>query len=58
MVNKDNTIKPRMSFDVNIGFYPGIVIGIRTYHDVGFTTHAFYLPLVSLHIVVENDFEE
>jgi len=47
-----------MSFEVNVGFYPGIVIGMRSYHDVGFTTHAFYLPLVSLHIVVENDFEE
>ena len=47
-----------MSFEVNVGFYPGVVVGIRTYHDVGFTTHVFYLPLVSLHVVVENDFEE
>ena len=47
-----------MSFEVNVGFYPGILIGLRSYHDIGFTTHSFYLPLVSLHVVVENDFKE
>ncbi len=42
-------------WDVSIGFYPGILFGIRTYHglteeDEYKISHVFYLPLIDLSI--------
>lgn len=44
--------------DVNIGFYPGVLIGLRTYNDYDAYTHAIYLPFFSIHIVVFKDLDK
>lgn len=46
------------SFDINVGFYPGVLLGIRTYRDIYDTTHALYLPFFSIHLVIFKDLEE
>tara|TARA_R110000824_G_scaffold245668_1_gene434738 strand:- start:235 stop:387 length:153 start_codon:yes stop_codon:yes gene_type:complete len=46
------------SFDINVGIYPGFLIGIRTYKDYDANTHAIYLPFFSIHIVVFKDTDE
>tara|TARA_R100000935_G_scaffold38950_1_gene60345 strand:- start:170 stop:322 length:153 start_codon:yes stop_codon:yes gene_type:complete len=46
------------SFDINVGIYPGFLIGMRTYKDVDSNTHAIYLPFFSIHIVVFKDIDE
>tara|TARA_R110002126_G_scaffold123320_2_gene265310 strand:+ start:162 stop:314 length:153 start_codon:yes stop_codon:yes gene_type:complete len=46
------------SFDINVGIYPGVLIGIRTYKDYDSNTHAIYLPFFSIHIVVFKDTDE
>tara|TARA_R100000742_G_C4262032_1_gene79841 strand:+ start:206 stop:355 length:150 start_codon:yes stop_codon:yes gene_type:complete len=40
-------------WDLSVGFYPGILIGMRTYHgrteDGEYkVSHVFYLPLIDL----------
>jgi hypothetical protein len=35
---------------VEIGFYPGILIGFRTYVEENYSTHVLYLPFVDLAI--------
>jgi len=35
---------------VSLGFYPGILIGARTYEEENQTTHVFYLPFIDLAI--------
>ena len=35
-------------WDLSIGFYPGILIGMRTYHGINTVSHVFYLPLIDL----------
>lgn len=46
------------NIDVNVGVYPGVLIGIRTYKDHDANTHAIYLPFFSIHIVVFKDTAE
>lgn len=40
-------------FEINIGFYTGILFGVRSYPDIDTITHALYIPFVSLHLVIE-----
>jgi len=32
------------NWEITIGFYPGILIGIRTYEEKLFNEHVLYLP--------------
>ena len=33
---------------ISFGFYPGVLIGARTYEEENQTTHVLYLPFVDL----------
>ena len=32
------------NWEITMGFYPGILIGIRTYEEKEFNEHVLYLP--------------
>ena len=40
MKNKD--------WELSIGFYPGILLGFRTYAEVNKSNHVLYLPFVDI----------
>ena len=40
MKNKD--------WELSFGFYPGILLGFRTYAEVNKTNHVLYLPFVDV----------
>ena len=42
-------------WDLSIGLYPGILIGMRTYNGINKVSHVFYLPLIDLCINVYNE---
>ena len=42
-------------WEFSIGFYTGIVIGIRTYKYPQYTSHVLYLPLIDLCLTIFND---
>ena len=42
-------------WDLSVGFYPGFLIGIRTYPGIDRTNHVFYLPLIDLCITIYKD---
>ena len=44
---------PKM-WSIEIGLYPGILFGIRTYKAELDTTHVFYLPFVDVALIIEN----
>lgn len=44
---------PKM-WAIEIGLYPGILFGVRTYKAEFDTTHVLYLPFVDLALIVEN----
>ena len=42
-------------WDLSIGFYPGILIGMRTYNAKKKVSHVFYLPLIDLCIDIYHE---
>ena len=43
------------NIDISIGFYPGILLGVRTYKNPLRISHVFYLPLIDLCITILNE---
>jgi hypothetical protein len=39
-------MEQKNNWSLSVGFYPGILIGIRSYDSDEMSTHVFYLPLV------------
>jgi len=35
-------------WSLEIGFYPGILLGIRSYYEEDQVTHVLYMPLIDL----------
>ena len=42
----------KVAWSIEVGFYPGMLIGIRTYPEPEQTTHVLYLPFVDLALTV------
>ena len=42
----------KVAWTIETGFYPGIVIGIRSYEEPEHTTHVLYLPFVDLALCI------
>jgi len=42
------------AWEISIGFYPGILLGMRTYKTMEVTTHVFYLPFIDIAVAIEN----
>tara|TARA_B100001175_G_scaffold142682_1_gene121072 strand:- start:236 stop:397 length:162 start_codon:yes stop_codon:yes gene_type:complete len=47
-MSKNTEGKVKDNWTLSIGFYPGILIGIRTYEEKNQTTHVLYLPFVDI----------
>ena len=39
---------------LSIGFYPGVLIGARSYHAEEMTSHVFYLPFIDVAFQIER----
>ena len=39
-------------WSVEIGFYPGVLIGARTYPEPEQTTHVLYIPFVDIALTI------
>tara|TARA_B100001093_G_scaffold228351_1_gene218962 strand:- start:563 stop:706 length:144 start_codon:yes stop_codon:yes gene_type:complete len=38
----------KKSWTLSLGFYPGILFGIRSYNEPGQTTHVLYMPFIDI----------
>lgn len=38
----------KINWSLSVGFYPGILFGIRSYNEKNQTTHVFYLPFIDV----------
>ena len=41
-------------WSLEIGLYPGLLFGFRTYESEDFYTYVFYLPFVDIALIVER----
>jgi|TARA_R110000823_G_scaffold312126_1_gene438601 hypothetical protein len=39
---------------LELGVYPGVLIGFRSYHDADKTIHVLYLPFVDVALTIYN----
>lgn len=44
----------KKAWELSIGFYPGVLIGMRSYHDEGVTSHVFYIPFIDFCFQMEQ----
>jgi hypothetical protein len=45
-------------WSISIGFYPGVLAGIRTYREEERTVHVLYLPFIDIALELFNEVEE
>ena len=51
-ITEDKGGKPEWS--ISLGFYPGILFGMRSYIEENQTAHVFYLPFIDIAIEFYN----
>jgi hypothetical protein len=39
-------------WEISMGLYPGILVGIRSYPETFFTEHVLYLPFIELVLTI------
>ena len=44
----------RKNWTLSVGFYPGIVLGMRTYEEPDQTAYVFYIPFVDVSLEIYN----
>jgi len=42
------------SWDLSIGLYPGVLIGMRSYVEKQFVQHVIYIPFVDICIEIDK----
>tara|TARA_R100000935_G_scaffold18050_1_gene34938 strand:+ start:748 stop:1011 length:264 start_codon:yes stop_codon:yes gene_type:complete len=48
IMSKDTGGKESRNWSISVGFYPGILLGMRTYNEEDQNVHVLYLPFVDL----------
>ena len=43
------------NWELSFGFYPGLLIGFRTYQEEQKTNHVIYIPLVDICFTIYRD---
>ena len=47
-----------MNWELSVGFYPGIIIGFRTYPQERCNNHVLYLPFVDICLTIIKEIDE
>ena len=42
-------------WELSFGFYPGIMLGFRSYNEAKKSNHVLYMPLVDICLTTYND---
>ena len=43
------------NWEISFGFYPGILLGFRSYKESTRTNHVFYVPFADVCLTIYND---
>ena len=54
IMSKNIEDKEDNNWVIQLGFYPGIVVGFRTYHNEDSTIHVLYLPFIDIALITPN----
>ena len=42
------------NYEISFGFYPGVLLGFRTYTETKRTNHVLYVPFVDICLTLEQ----
>jgi hypothetical protein len=42
------------NWELSVGLYPGILIGIRSYPQKGYIDHVLYIPFIELCLTIDH----
>jgi len=48
-------MKDKIQWEISLGFYPGVLFGLRSYESDTYVNYVFYLPLVDVCITIYNN---
>ena len=46
--------KEDKGWELSVGFYPGILLGIRSYLNTDYNEHVVYLPFVDICLIIDK----
>ena len=46
--------KENRGWELSVGFYPGILLGIRSYLNTDYNEHVVYLPFVDICLIIDK----
>ena len=47
-----------MDWELSVGFYPGIIVGFRTYAQEDRNNHVLYLPFIDICLTILKEIDE
>jgi len=47
-----------MSWEITVGFYPGILVGFRSYENNDRNNHVLYIPFIDICLTVLKEINE
>ena len=53
-MSKNTEDKEDKGWGIQLGFYTGILFGVRTYEMIDATYHVFYLPFIDLALIIDK----
>jgi hypothetical protein len=53
-MSKNTEDKEDKGWGLQLGFYTGILFGVRTYEMIDATYHVFYLPFIDLALIIDK----
>ena len=53
-MRKDIEDKEDKGWTIQLGFYPGIVVGFRTYNNEESTIHVLYMPFFDVAVIIDK----
>ena len=54
IMSKNTEDKEGKGWELSIGFYPGILLGIRSYINESYNEHVVYLPFIDICLIVDK----
>ena len=49
-----NMKEQNKGWSLSLGFYPGILFGVRSYNETNQTTHVLYVPFIDIALEIYN----
>ncbi len=54
IMSKNIEDKESKGWELSIGLYPGILLGIRSYMNENYNEHVIYLPFVDICLIIDK----